>query len=802
MTTDLIGPVFTGAFEIIQAGEGNEMYRILYLPDKNNDQRRREGLAQAYYWMPDKVRIARKGDTGDYKFHLLHFEGVRSGETHVGVDGNQEVTGGVLALTTTMSPPLSVLQQAHQQLITKLRADDRPYWALGQPEPHIGPIPIAVSTAALSNLAPNQDGTLPSDSGMTGGGAPGAPGAPRSRFAPQLPALPRTITPRETTSRSNLDMWFAQLNGQGPSGIDPAAEKAYTAFLGSIPTAILWQSFHGAYSSVMVTHTMGLKVWSQNLHIVIRGNWDRIFQHFSAAAQGRAWWFSADIKAEFNNLRISGGIEVELTIDGTTPQGDALREAANKRIDLIIDKFMQQAQKFIFEPAPPDVKPAEAGSGGLLSGLFGWGGGFALKYRRDEQRLNLKYEETVNERYLMQHVISSSLEGFYNEIKADPANEQKYFSTLYLDDWERKVTRIVKPIANWPNAAQRWVGDPVEYLGVQVGYPATNGTIQWAGQVFQNGGANNTTTWQPAMAMKRAEDVVNAPAGWTPDKTFIKRSVHLQEPPGETDNPFMRVLVERNVIELDPEPNGTLSNDINVEVRADSAGKLELGPLSLNVDLESAKQIVELEVKALGKTLDGNERPVVRFTYRYEDQTEARYFEIFTGDPTFLPQYQYRVHVVVKGTIFSKGMEWWGPWVDGAGNGPIMISVPTPDEAVSTRRLTPREITSPGIPRNEPEVTTPTTPTPTTPTPAMPGQPPIGGVVTTPPAGPQERAIGAPPSERMVNGAGNGSGVVSTNGKQSAGKQVNGHGPSAGQPEVDGEQSDKLTLVNGWSLRD
>ena len=238
----------------------------------------------------------------------------------------------------------------------------------------------------------------------------------------------------------------------------------------------------------------------------------------------------------------------------------------------------------------------------------------------------------------------------------------------------------------------------------------------------------------------------------------------------------MRVLVERNVIELDPGPNGTLTNDITVEVRADAAGKLELGPLSLNVDLESAKQIIEVEVKVLGKTLDNNDRPVVRFTYRYEDQAQPRYFEIFTGNPAFLPQFQYRVHVVVKGTIFSKGMEWWGPWNDGAGNGPLMVSVPTPDEAVSTRRLTPREIASPEIPRTEPVV------------------PPPGGP-GTPPTGP-----GAPPAVRTTNGDPTVAGYVVAEAKSAP------MGPpplSPTTPKRANEEPDnaELQLLDGWATR-
>lgn len=55
-----------------------------------------------------------------------------------------------------------------------------------------------------------------------------------------------------------------------------------------------------------------------------------------------------------------------------------------------------------------------------------------------------------------------------------------------------------------------------------------------------------------ATAVKAAGDVANPPAGWSPDKTFVKRRVHFGEPPNETENPFVRVSIEKNVVDLDP----------------------------------------------------------------------------------------------------------------------------------------------------------------------------------------------------------------------------------------------------------
>ena len=59
-----------------------------------------------------------------------------------------------------------------------------------------------------------------------------------------------------------------------------------------------------------------MQMWSQLMREKITGSWDRIFQHFSANLNARYLWFSADIKAEFINLRARGDIKVEVDIGG------------------------------------------------------------------------------------------------------------------------------------------------------------------------------------------------------------------------------------------------------------------------------------------------------------------------------------------------------------------------------------------------------------------------------------------------------------------------------------------------------
>jgi hypothetical protein len=77
------------------------------------------------------------------------------------------------------------------------------------------------------------------------------------------------------------------------------------------------------------------------------------------------------------------------------------------------------------------------------------------------------------------------------------------------------------------------------------------------------------------------------------------------------------------------------------------------------------------------------------------DQLEPRFFRIFTGQLDYVPAFEYRVHVTVKGTLFNKGQAWSGPWVPGGANGALMVAVPGPeDEGVQRRSLRGREMFS------------------------------------------------------------------------------------------------------------
>ncbi|WP_272149006.1 hypothetical protein [Tenacibaculum aiptasiae] len=693
MAVNAIGPTLAGGRQPIVANG----YELLYYPDANNYELQKNGSAPVFYWLPNYVHLARKDgkDDGDLMFNLIRFAGVQSSNANVGVseeEGQREVAGGVLGFTVNSAPPNHVLEESQRKIIEQFEGSRDFFWGIkNNVTPIFRPVIITDNQTSITNLSPNEDGSVIEPvTPVTDEPLP--PGARSTQPINYIKRpVPSFLSKRDFSARnygknkSKLEPWTWKMQGEGTGSIDPMGQNAFTALVGTYPASILWSAFHGSYTPINVAMNVKMPFWIPAFEITIRGNWERIFEHFSANAKGRYLWYSADVKAEINNMRINGTIDVDVKINNAMiPNPEEVAKEVVERTDFVVQKFMEQAKTVIFDPPKPDVEAAES-SGGLF-GL--WGGGMALKYRRDSTNLSLYYHETRQVSYLQEHLISSSLEGMAEEIERNPEKEPLYFQTLYLDDWPRKLARVVKPVCNWPKLGDKWVGEPVSHMSVQVGYPNTRGEIMWTGSIppFQASDASDRT-WECAITQKLEEHVENPPIDWKAGLTYVKRKVSMLEPPDPFEFPNNRVQIEDNEIELDPGENGTLTNDIILEVRADDASRIRLGPINMNVFLENAKQFVEVTFQATDENGDeivddnGNVRfDPVAFRFDYDTQTQGKYWSVFTSDKTVHAYYKYKVRVVVQGSLFTKGMEWSGPWKRGAGSGPLIISVPTPEE--------------------------------------------------------------------------------------------------------------------------
>ena len=137
--------------------------------------------------MASQRRPPRPKDNGDFKFSMLHFEGIRSEDTNVGVTGTEEVAGGLLGFSTTTAPPASALQDSQDELLNRFRGSDDKYWGWRTSvAPQFRPAPIVSNTTTITNLSPNADGTVPAAT-STGARRPRRR-ASRPRLAPPQPA--------------------------------------------------------------------------------------------------------------------------------------------------------------------------------------------------------------------------------------------------------------------------------------------------------------------------------------------------------------------------------------------------------------------------------------------------------------------------------------------------------------------------------------------------------------------------------------------------------------------------------------
>ena len=681
-TAEPVGPIWTGGFQQTVVSKGGVDYTLSYLPDKHNDLMQQAGMPPVYYWLPNGVRLAQKPN-GDYQFYYLHFAGVQTGSTTVGVipGMTREITGGALSFTITSAPPDGVLAQAHQQILDtwKDKGDRYTRYQSSAPAPALGdpaffrPLPIASNIVSVTNASMNPDGSL--------------------------------------TTAGGTDPFFWKMQGQGPGATDPVAENSFTCMMGSVSAEIVAAGFKANQSTIAVIENLQIPLWAPITSLTMTSDWERVFSHLSTAVHAQYFWASADVKTTWNYLRTSGAIKVNLEVDRTLQGADDQEKLVEKYIDMLIPLWMDQAKQVIFQPMPtiPDAQAPSGGSGCFGTG-WGLGVGVSLEFRHDQVEIANSFQFTSDSRYLQPHTIGGTLDGLGDVLAHDPSVLRKYFGELYLDDYDRMITVACKPGVNWPDPQKHWVGDPVDFVSVQIGYPNTSGALQWSGSTFSPptdpsavvptdpsqglptgtpgstspasapsayiSFADGTTssTWFARMTEKQAVDVANPPQGWTPDKMYVKRSIVFNPPAPDTDSPYLRQRVEVSQVELDPGENGTLTNELAQAVKCDHVGVLNVGPIALGGHL-SGNWTADVALKPHGTRLDGSSREddVVTFSFTAEDQHTARYWTVYTGQPDYQPQFSYQVTVYRNADIGDAAPPndgWTGPWIQAtSGNG-------------------------------------------------------------------------------------------------------------------------------------
>ena len=632
---------------ITQDDEDGNTYQLNIFADLFNDELRKAGKPLAFYYLPDSPRMARY-ENGDYMFHFTKFAGVLTADDNIAVasPGQVEVAGGVLAFTSTLKIPDSVIQNATDQLKHEIKNNPRyntdKRFMMGDTDVQIdlGVVPIVENVVSVSNLT-FENVTDPNS---------------------QKPDNP----------------WLWKMQGEGKGTINPVGNNAYTAMVGQYPAQLIEAGFHGASSPVFVHNALKNKFYTGAFKASIHGDWSAIFNHFSTDLKGSYFFVKGDIQLAFNSAVKNGTIKKSITIDNEvlTPEQEKNYEA---QVDKTFDKFLDIAQKTIFDPAPPKIENAKADDPGPM------GVSFAMKFQHDESHLTLDFEEEINETYIKDNVISAHMMGFYEKIKSNKDEEAKYFDVVHLGEAFRKIHVIASARAFWPDANGKG-GDPIDSLILEVGYPDSTGAITYknSGLYMDNIGAPKSTELTPAIWTKEHPHRIiifdferqnNLP----PEKQniiYVKRQVRFLE--------NTAVEIPERTIKFNEEQ----TTEHSIEVRADALDRLSIGPVQLDTKLdEKVSALVTIRRK-------GHNSETMRFTA--QNISESQLLEVWTKFPepkieddkvvnsdewAAAISWSYQVTMFFESKVPGvPALTYSGEEIPMAGNVPLIAQVPFPPD--------------------------------------------------------------------------------------------------------------------------
>ena len=642
-----VGPVWTGQVVPIDAeDDAGNAYRVQWLPDKNNDLLREAGKPMHFYYLPDKPRLTTDED-GHFQFHLQKFSGVMDPTKNIGEDGFSELTGGLLTFTSTLGMPKDVLNKSFEALKEQLPSkQSQPlfFWnRRGNSTPVLaGPVALNSNRTVLHALRPGAG----DDGQPVGDDAPPADGNP--------------------------DAWAFEIQGAGDGTVNVLGSNAFTVMLGNRPVQMLMASAESGTSQVTLENHIGYEIWTLVTEIKITGEWEHVYDHFSAHVKGGWWFTSAEFKHEVNNMIQDQVITVEVNFGAGMV--DAAQQATyEKSADAIADQFMQQiAQKLTAaeERSTTTAAEAETSTGWYKIGANIWRSasfGAAFNSRKDTFVGSINYKKTINKQIVRPDMLSSQMEGLFDETSASDDAHDRYFSEVFFEEGFKKIHVVASANAHWPSAEGE-DGDPIHRMKLQVGYPDSRGNLTWKSAARFKDSASDPDFSEEATLV-----------GWTPetkdrlyvfdftrhddlgddaDKIHLKRTVSLLESPKVATNE----VTEEEV-----------TNEHVVEVRAESGGRLRVGPISIDMPLGEEDAQVTVLVHVRTPTF---EEEVFEFSGGAADAGD-RFYTVWYARPQDVEPHEYKVEVVVKGRRFGqRALRWEGDWTEGTGSGPLIAAIP------------------------------------------------------------------------------------------------------------------------------
>jgi len=632
MATTPIGPAWMGQFvEVILNDPENphDNYTILFLPDKNNPILAKEKEPLHFYYMLNSPRLSTHPN-GDYIFSLTEFSAILDSTQVIGVnkDTPLELAGGQLTFSFTMDIPEEILAKVKEQLKQNLSSSNNPYyrWSNDNPEIKIGPIPIAKSKVSL--LPVGRDEEAIKEDGTIG---------------------------------------YMSFDVDGIDGIISPGDHALSGLLGAGAVQLVKSAMQGKQSNLHIINELQLKVFSMASKIEITGDWTKIHQHFSKSIKGKILFAAGEIQNEIDELISKGYLNVKITYDAQFVGSDEA-EKLNAVADARAEKFIDMAQKTIFDKVPAKTDPAKAADpakqGGFFDGFIGifygkWHAGatFALKKKKDINTLELNYSKTVTAQRLITSKLSGALVGLHDVLNQDEENYNKYFRKVFLEEGFQKLFIVARSNVNWEQ-------DPVNSVSIEVSYKDSKGNPvnkNAARSKPDLSSAEIGRDFDPAIWEKKNKDQV----------FFFEFTKHDDE---EIEVKTRVSFENQNNVFVNEITDKYQTNNHTLEVSVPASGKLEIGPMELDQVLSDNTTVyIELEIP---KNNTEKIKRKIRFTSKEDYKEEILTF--WYEDLKRFSGWRYKAKVTVKGNAKNKTLKYEGDWIKEESSGPVMFSLPDP----------------------------------------------------------------------------------------------------------------------------
>lgn len=445
-----LGPLFGPDFIVVTVSdEKNTKYSLEIYPDANNTLLKANRLPTQYYFVPQRIYLARKQDSPeDYDFGMTVFKGLMTSEDTVGITATQpgtgdvEAGGGFCTFSTTFAIPDSVIANATKALKNKDYPSPPPRLAgllnfePNDPDPLLGIVPILDNDVqiAVPQLA-----------------AAGTPGAPM----------------------------YVNAQNAAKGSLEAHGISSFLVTCNQLAAGAIAGSLQAGVSPFTVYYKLSEQFYLPACEIDVDIDMDKVFSSFSAAVSGGGLFESGSFSAAYSNCVTSGAISTVMKIDEAVIPDD-LKQMVLQQSQQMQQSAMNLVKSEIFDWQPTDGGPATAGSRGLLGDIFG-GASVSMKASYQKRSLHVQQSFTLDTTMAKSDTKSGDLTDLEPAIKK---NVDKYLAIVDIGKYFSKIQVAATSAINWneklPDGTN--LSDPIVSAMIEVGYPDYNQPLDASGQ--------------------------------------------------------------------------------------------------------------------------------------------------------------------------------------------------------------------------------------------------------------------------------------------------------------------------------